>query len=182
MGIFTVKVQAVTLLGGSHHGETRQVDVSALDTSISRTIALPKKKEVNWYTANQVCSDEFFEIEYYRLIYAFDPVFKPYLVIEGGNADLLFDMYINEQMKKSTIQDIGRTLDKLIPGLNQHLPPELIYCPECGDSQIASKVKSRIVHLNDVHKWSLEQIADYLETLPIDLRVREDAIIKRPHP
>ncbi len=41
-------------------------------------------------------------------------------------------------------------------------------CPH-GNSKIS--LKTAIIHLNDFHKWSREEIADWLETLDVDLTI-----------
>lgn len=61
-------------------------------------------------------------------------------------------------------------LRAIVPGLD-----ETVRCParrrkrRCSLKQPASGV---IVHLNDDHKWTREKIADWLDTLDVDLTVR----------
>jgi hypothetical protein len=43
-----------------------------------------------------------------------------------------------------------------------------ITCPACTG---VSTVPVIIIHLNDGHKWSREDIADWLETLDLDLTI-----------
>lgn len=54
------------------------------------------------------------------------------------------------------------TLTGLFPGLD-----DLLGCPLCNND--GSSLTNTIIHLNDDHKWSRERIADWLETLPVDL-------------
>lgn len=43
-------------------------------------------------------------------------------------------------------------------------------CPKgCRPGFHEGNIASLIVHLNDDHKWSREQIADWLDTLDVDL-------------
>lgn len=182
---WSVRYQEVIALGGSRHGERLKIDTRQLRQSISRVVALPKRQNIKWATSeNLIHVDYKIEVEYYQLVYTFSaPNAKPYLVIEGGDEHQLLIQYLQEQIKSESAYDmkhLGRDLSVLVPGLEQELPIEVLHCPVCGSTNVGSKVKNRIVHLNDVHKWSFEQIADYLETLPIDLRVREDVVIKRP--
>jgi hypothetical protein len=51
--------------------------------------------------------------------------------------------------------------------------PHNIKCINC--SHVSSTVSNIIVHLNDDHHWTREKIANYLDTLPYDLRIRKVA-------
>lgn len=55
------------------------------------------------------------------------------------------------------------TLAGLFPGLDHMLD-----CPACDDTTGWS-LTNTIIHLNDDHEWTRERIADWLETLPVDL-------------
>ncbi len=48
-------------------------------------------------------------------------------------------------------------------------------CPvkDCSESKIASALRSIIIHLNDYHLWDRERVADWLETLDVDLTIGE---------
>lgn len=81
---------------------------------------------------------------------------------------------------------MAKTLDMIkylssLPGYQ-----EWIRCPQCEEldkimygAKANTKIRflhGAIIHLNDVHKWSREQIADWLETLEekgIDLAFKE---------
>ncbi len=58
-------------------------------------------------------------------------------------------------------------LEHVLPGLR-----EFVRCPVAGCNDLESlpqPVRRQIVHLNDSHKWSREAIADWLDTLDVDL-------------
>ena len=44
----------------------------------------------------------------------------------------------------------------------------------CKDTPSSMPITNICVHLNDQHGWTREEIADWLDTLPFDLRVRKD--------
>lgn len=68
-------------------------------------------------------------------------------------------------------------LCELVPGLSHGR----FYCPGynslftdyCKRAGMTGSVKSNIIHLNDDHKWSFDRIADWLDTLDIDLTVKD---------
>jgi hypothetical protein len=65
-------------------------------------------------------------------------------------------------------------LCELIPGLRTATAKCPMY--KCSYSFCGAQfVINLIVHLNDHHQWSREQVADWLDLLPIDLSVRKDA-------
>lgn len=43
-------------------------------------------------------------------------------------------------------------------------------CPECPDSMLP--LGGLVQHINDTHKWPREKIADWLETLDVDLTIQ----------
>ena len=66
-------------------------------------------------------------------------------------------------------------LSKLFPSLRSMV----MHCPYDGSLACGScphiypmALSHIIVHLNDSHKWSRERIADWLETLPVDLTLK----------
>lgn len=58
---------------------------------------------------------------------------------------------------------VAATLRELLPGLR-----EISACPVPGCIDRDS-IESTVVHLNDRHRWTREQIADWLDALPVDL-------------
>lgn len=52
-------------------------------------------------------------------------------------------------------------LKKVLPGLLEE-----VRCPECSDNDILWET---VQHMNDEHEWSREKIADWLETLDVDI-------------
>lgn len=62
--------------------------------------------------------------------------------------------------------DVSGTLYALLPGLRTR-----VYCPANGNVDCESlQVSDQVIHLNDTHRWTREQIADWLDTLDVDLR------------
>jgi hypothetical protein len=57
------------------------------------------------------------------------------------------------------------TLAEVVPGLKDNT---LHHCP-AQDCDVRSIVTRAVIHLNDKHEWSREAIADWLETLDVDL-------------
>lgn len=57
--------------------------------------------------------------------------------------------------------DSGRLLGSVLPGLSAS-----VTCPECST---AGTLDSVIIHVNDGHHWTRERIADWLDTLDVDL-------------
>lgn len=71
--------------------------------------------------------------------------------------------------KKADYSDSGALLETVLPALEQ-----TVACPACGNSDdpVCSSgecLEWIIIGLNDRHKWTREQIADWLESLDIDL-------------
>lgn len=62
-------------------------------------------------------------------------------------------------------------LTKLVPALKDFKTK----CPWCTCNNIACMtlpIPSIVMHLNDIHKWTREQIADWLDTLDVDLTIK----------
>lgn len=94
--------------------------------------------------------------------------------------------FVNQILYGSAAQSSSPVVDdlaKLVPAL----ATEKATCPGCGDgcacgcgmkaidtgfSVSDRPVAEVIMHLNDQHRWTREQIADWLETLPIDLTIQ----------
>lgn len=72
--------------------------------------------------------------------------------------------------------DVVNALIILWPALKDHR----VLCPartivednKCFTEQRLFRI---IIHLNDYHGWSREQIADWLETLDVDLKLKEQS-------
>jgi hypothetical protein len=73
-------------------------------------------------------------------------------------ADL--EKYVNEK-GIPMIYQMGDQLGTVFPGIHQKLN-----CPDCG---AYTQLYYILVDLNDDHGWTREQIADWLETLDIDI-------------
>jgi hypothetical protein len=63
---------------------------------------------------------------------------------------------------------IQTELPKLFPSLRSK-----ISCPDCGRIY---DLANMIQHLNDDHKWSREDIASWLETSGIDIKLRAESM------
>lgn len=78
--------------------------------------------------------------------------------------------------KADTATIVQRNLKKLFPGL-----VELVTCPVCKnknatiDSQ-QMQLDRAIIHLNDTHMWSREAVADWLESLDVDIAMKEENV------
>lgn len=78
----------------------------------------------------------------------------------------------------NTVSDTNKAiseLKKFIPNIEKVLPKHLQKCPvgQCSENGKDISAAGLAIHLNDGHRWSFEDIADYLDSLPIDLTVRE---------
>lgn len=68
-----------------------------------------------------------------------------------------------KDMQGTSYGNSGRLLSKALPALQvEVLSP-------CEQHAWSSELEAVIIHLNDTHKWSREQIADWLDTLDVDL-------------
>lgn len=72
--------------------------------------------------------------------------------------------YTITKHKYEHVPNTRDTLTGLFPGLT-----EIVHCPACDDYDELCGLTDLIIHLNDGHEWTREQIADWLETLPVDL-------------
>lgn len=80
--------------------------------------------------------------------------------------------FISKQEPTSTGMVVQQNLKKLFPALM-----EIVNCPVCGRLNNKHKQMSldrMIIHLNDEHQWTREQVADWLESLDIDLGMKEN--------
>lgn len=59
-------------------------------------------------------------------------------------------------------------LAALVPALKDYSA----VCPECPANQSPTPLRYLIQHLNDAHEWTRERIADYLDTLDVDLTLQ----------
>jgi hypothetical protein len=71
----------------------------------------------------------------------------------------------NKNTNHSLAAKVSPTMKSLIPSLDYD-----VSCPgkeECGGTIMA--LFEMIIHLNDMHRWTREEVADWLETLDLDL-------------
>jgi hypothetical protein len=71
---------------------------------------------------------------------------------------------------------VQRNLKKLFPGLI-----ELVTCPICKNKDATiepqqMQLDRAIIHLNDTHSWSREAVADWLESLDVDIAMKEENV------
>lgn len=69
-------------------------------------------------------------------------------------------------MMPDTDDDLYEILAWYLPGLR-----DISTCPD-SEHNLVGRVGNLIVHLNDDHKWRREQIADWLDSLDLDLSFR----------
>lgn len=68
------------------------------------------------------------------------------------------------------------SLSNMLPGVKEKVihPPHKVddKHPTCfwRESKSMNSIKETIIHLNDIHKWTREEIADWLDSLDVDLR------------
>jgi hypothetical protein len=73
--------------------------------------------------------------------------------------------------KSVTTGDIVRSnLLKMFPGLKENAR-----CPVCEKAPL-QMVVDLVIHLNDTHKWTRMQVADWTESLDIDLTLKEEYV------
>jgi hypothetical protein len=63
----------------------------------------------------------------------------------------------------------AQEVSEIVPALTRHIVP----CPRegsCGKNNL--QLDRAIIHLNDSHEWSREKIADWLDSLDIDLTIQ----------
>lgn len=73
----------------------------------------------------------------------------------------------------------------LLPGIKERVthprpfPDDVII--DCKSFPQGGTIRDVIIHLNDIHRWTREQIADWLETLDVDLRFKsgEDMLLEQ---
>ena len=97
----------------------------------------------------------------------FEEAHKAFLSL-GAAAQALADVI--EAVGPSAEGEYGQLAEDLldlIPGTDQHVP-----CPGCsGQLHSRAPVWVTVTTLNDHHQWSRERIADWLETLDLDLTI-----------
>lgn len=89
-------------------------------------------------------------------------------------------LYTEDESKYPSGGQITQTLSNMLPGMNTPVKCPAFKAGEvyCGarrasdqyDYQHGGKLTSMIPHLNDYHRWTREQIADWLESTDLDLR------------
>jgi hypothetical protein len=106
-----------------------------------------------------------------------DPTFT--LILDKGPKALenktLFEY---EEMLKASLEDIrkvrhGAQLKTIMPGLREYVNHPILKDRKTKQP-IRRPVESIIIDLNDTYKWSREQVADWLDTLDVDLTFKED--------
>ena len=76
---------------------------------------------------------------------------------------------------------VTNTLARQIPGLSETVScPVKTKTPDGGDCPYVNDVMRIVVHLNDNHRWTREQVADWLETLDVDLSFPSEIVPPAP--
>lgn len=79
------------------------------------------------------------------------------------------------QTNQSTNAQLVDRLAELIPGMDEAVRHPAEECPRGWREGALDTVRGMVIHLNDTHEWTYQQIAEWLDTLDIDLSVRERA-------
>ena len=71
---------------------------------------------------------------------------------------------------------------QVVADLARMLPDLLkqVLCPACYAYDLSATLQRQVQHLNDAHQWTREAIADWLETLDVDLSFPTEAPSPRP--
>lgn len=78
-------------------------------------------------------------------------------------AQTLYAPAQSKQLPQTSYRDSGTLLESVLPALELTQGCPAIHCER------QRTITDLVIHLNDHHKWSREAIADWLETLDIDL-------------
>jgi hypothetical protein len=92
-------------------------------------------------------------------------------IVEGFNPPAYMGIDWSFDLSKTILYSVGVDLisyemeqaARELPGMNQQ-----VYCPVSCDvswTLVTSSLKSTIIHLNDYHRWSRDDIADWLDEL-----------------
>lgn len=113
--------------------------------------------------------------EFYRLANIFS--YKDYLVEAYQNMVSHYGLDFNGKLKKIDregfyTRDSVPTEDKVLEGLSGIIPSltNEIPCPGCDDG-LPDTLYKAIICLNDFHEWSRERIAQWTESLSLDLSI-----------
>ena len=98
--------------------------------------------------------------------YTFELTFSTTWIDNGYSEFAKSLTFVAEQFSVGYQPSVVSQLFEICPGLTTTRSP----CPE-GDLG-AVNLSSLIPHLNDNHRWTRERIADWLETLDVDLTVK----------
>lgn len=85
----------------------------------------------------------------------------------GGNAAHYNDGYFPvppPKYEETPNSDLVRKMNTKIPDIGK-----VVQCPMCGNSTTLSRT---IIHLNDACRWTREEIADWLDTLELNLEIQ----------
>lgn len=88
--------------------------------------------------------------------------------IDGSTLDNLSQAAFGTPGQQDIGKTVGSTMKKLVPALST-----VLKCPGKDCSHKEMTLSSIIVILNDRHKWTREQIADWLDSLDLDLEFKE---------
>ena len=87
-----------------------------------------------------------------------------------GEMKIAWDLPISYTSWSMSSSPVVSQLSEIVPALATHI----IQCPKCAYLGVARSdtLAKLIPHLNDHHKWTREAIADWLDTLDVDLTVK----------
>lgn len=114
------------------------------------------------FTAMELMMSETYKDGFYAIAYKSEAMAAKILTPQEATA-----LY-NEMAKASgSTYSSGIPQEKLktvVPGLSQ-----TVVCPECA---ITKSLWEVVQHINDGHKWDFKAIADWLETLDVDIKFK----------
>lgn len=101
-----------------------------------------------------------YAVEYTHAVTGAEPLSKPKTHSGGWNSAP--DYTYAAPPVPSSYSDSGQLLRSALPGLTT-----MVECPHCRSHM--DQVSNLIIHLNDAAEWAREAIADWLDTLDVDL-------------
>lgn len=74
-----------------------------------------------------------------------------------------------QELIPGSITSVYTKLQEMISGMSSYAT-----CPDCS---VPGSIVWLITHLNDLHAWTREEIADWLDNLDIDLTIRPQGVV-----
>lgn len=98
-----------------------------------------------------------------KTVMTFDEI-REFLPETGIDVEIYEEWREVKERRKEVLDKVSKIYN-IIPDISTHITD----CPTSDCSKKSYPVAGIITHLNDKHDWSRNEIADWLETLPIDL-------------